>query len=102
MLLSLIFGLLIGAAAVIFALQNVFTVTVTFLVWELTASLAVLIILSLIIGIIVSILITIPSAVANYFTIAKLKRENKKLAEVANATKNESEVIVVTEGEIKS
>lgn len=78
-------GLILGAAGVIFALQNVFPVTVTFLGWEMTASLAVIVILSLILGVLTSILMTVPGAIENYFTISQLKRENKKLIKEVNS-----------------
>ncbi|OHA58094.1 MAG: hypothetical protein A2571_03580 [Candidatus Vogelbacteria bacterium RIFOXYD1_FULL_44_32] len=92
MIISLILGLLVGAGAVVFALQNTFAVTVTFLAWEITAPLAVLIILSLIVGILISILMTIPGDIQNAFTIYKLKKDNRKLNEQATtATKTESE-----------
>jgi len=81
MLLSLIFGLIVGALAVIFALQNIFPVTVTFLLWELTTSLAVLISLALLMGIIVSSFFAIPGAIKNMFVISNLKKENKKLSD---------------------
>lgn len=81
MLVSLIFGLIVGALAVIFALQNIFPVTVTFLLWELTTSLAVLISLSLLMGIIVSSFLAIPGAIKNMFVISNLKKENKKLSD---------------------
>ncbi len=96
MLLSLILGLIIGGATVIFALQNVFTVTVTFLSWELTASLAILIILSVLVGVLISLLMTIPGTIKNSFVIGKLKRENKKLTEeLATAHQATTEVKVV-------
>jgi lipopolysaccharide assembly protein A len=87
MLLSLVLGLIMGAAAVIFALQNVFPVTVTFLAWELTSSLAVLIILSMVMGILISILMTIPGAIRSSFTISKLKKQNKKLSNEVDTVK---------------
>ena len=89
MLFSLITGLILGAAGVIFAFQNVFPVTVTFLGWELSASLAVIVILSLIIGALTSILMTVPGAIQNYFTISHLKRENKKLVKEVVSAKEE-------------
>ena len=81
MLLTLILGLLIGATAVVFAFQNIFQVTVTFMTWELTSSLAVIIILALLTGALISTLMTLPGAIKNSFIISKLKRENGKLKE---------------------
>lgn len=90
MILSLVLGLVLGAASIIFALQNTFPVTVTFLSWGLNASLAIIIILSLLLGALISILITIPGVIRNYFTISGLKKENRKLhEEVVRAQKAE-------------
>lgn len=98
MIISLITGLLIGAAAVVFALQNIFTVTVTFLGWELTASLAVLIILAVVVGALITALLTIPGAIKNSFVISVLKKENKKLHEEHNASlKQQNATIASTE-----
>ncbi len=89
MLLSLILGLLIGGLSVIFALQNVFPVTVNFLVWDLTASLAVIVSLSVVVGVIVSVLLSIPDALRNSVTIARLHKENKRLIDEAETARRE-------------
>jgi lipopolysaccharide assembly protein A len=81
MFISLFTGLIIGGISVIFALQNIFPVTVTFMVWELTASLAIIIILAMLIGLMIGLLISIPEAIKNMFAMSKLKNENKKLSD---------------------
>lgn len=95
MLFSLFLGLIIGAGVMVFAFQNIFPVTVSFLGWELTSSLATLIILSMIVGALISALITIPKSIKNYLTIAKLQKENKKLAEEALAAQKAKEEVVI-------
>lgn len=85
MLLPLISGLIIGALAVIFALQNIFPVTVTFLTWHVTSSLAVLITLAGIAGIAISVLLSLPEVMKNAFTLSELRKENKKLRDEADA-----------------
>lgn len=97
MLVSLIFGLIIGALSVIFAFQNIFPVTITFLVWHITASLALLISLSILIGISICYLLSIPESLKNSFAISKLKSENKKLEEKIEMTqKINNEAIIST------
>ncbi len=97
MILSLIFGLIIGAVSVIFALQNIFPVTVTFLVWELTSSLAVLISLSILVGIVICALLSIPEAIKNSFAISNLKKENKRLTdELATVHRIKSDAAAAT------
>ncbi len=46
MLIFLIIGLLLGGAAVIFALQNITAVTVTFFSWQFEGSLAMIVLIS--------------------------------------------------------
>jgi lipopolysaccharide assembly protein A len=88
MLLPLVLGLVLGAVGVVFALENTFLVTVSFLGWEISSSLAVIVILSILLGAMAAILMTLPGAIKTYFTISGLKRENKKLAkDVVHAQK---------------
>lgn len=94
MLLSLIFGLIIGAISVVFALQNIFPVTVTFMVWELTTSLAVIITLAVLIGLIIAIIFSIPEIFRNMFVISNLKKENKKLSDELELVKKANQQIV--------
>ncbi len=96
MLLSLILGLIIGGVSVMFALQNVFPVTVTFLAWEITSSLALLIAISVIAGLIISALISIPGAISNAMTISGLKKEIKRLQdEAATANSRNQQTVII-------
>jgi lipopolysaccharide assembly protein A len=81
MIIFLIVGLLLGATAVIFALQNITTVTVVFFSWQLEGSLAVIIILSMLAGIIVSSLLSLPDMIKKSFQISNLKKHANKLEE---------------------
>lgn len=90
MILFLFLGLVLGGFGVVFAFQNNFEVTVTFLGWELTGSLAVVIVISLLVGVVISVLMTMPRAIKNYFVISGLKKENNRLAkELSHAQKME-------------
>jgi len=84
-MLFLILGLLLGAVAVIFALQNVVPIGVTFLVWQIHGSLALVLILAVIIGIMISALVSIPEVFEKHREISDLRRQNKKLEDDANA-----------------
>ena len=79
MIISLIVGLILGGAAVIFALQNVSTISVTFFAWQIESSLAVIIILAIAIGVIISTLLSLPGAIKKSFQISGLKKHNSKL-----------------------
>lgn len=85
MILFLIGGLLIGGAAVAFALQNTTMVTVALFSWRLESSLALVIILAMVLGALIGFLWLLPGSIKKSFQISNLKRQNIKLeAELAN------------------
>lgn len=81
MLTFFVFGILIGGAAVVFALQNIGVVTVTFFAWQISGSLAVILILAIITGMLTMSLLVLPSSISNSFKQKKLAKEIKKLEE---------------------
>lgn len=99
MIFSLILGFVLGAAALLFALQNTEVVALTFMGWQFESSLALLVLVSLAAGMLISILATLPSAIGSKFRLMQLHRENRKLAEEVDmhrqAQANTPEVVVV-------
>ncbi|HEY4509278.1 MAG TPA: LapA family protein [Candidatus Paceibacterota bacterium] len=87
MIILLILGILLGGAAVVFALQNTTAITVTFFAWQLGGSLSTIIILAILSGVVASLLIVLPESVSNYFRYRKLKKENVKLEELLRKQK---------------
>lgn len=81
MIILFIVGLLLGAVSVIFALQNVDIITVTFFSWSLTGSLAIILLLAMAMGVLITILLVLPETVKNYFRYRALQKENQKLRE---------------------
>jgi len=79
MILSLLIGFILGAAAILFALQNTEIVALTFLGWQFTSSLALLVLVSVGVGILISILASLPAALSTSFRIMGLKKQNKEL-----------------------
>ncbi|MDB5237260.1 MAG: hypothetical protein JWL88_362 [Parcubacteria group bacterium] len=79
MIFSLIIGFVIGAGALLFAIQNTTVVALTFLGWQFESSLALLVLVSVAAGVLISILASLPSALSASFRIMGLKSENKKL-----------------------
>lgn len=63
MVVFLILALLIALVAVVFALQNLIPVTVTFLAWDFNASLALVILITLLLGVLIGYLATVPGAI---------------------------------------
>ena len=61
----LIFALVIAVIAVIFALQNTITVTVSFLAWKVTGSLSLVLLVTLAIGAVIGLLVLAPSTIKN-------------------------------------
>jgi uncharacterized integral membrane protein len=75
----LIVGLIIGAVSVVFVLQNITNITVTFLAWELTGSLSVILLLALLSGMLIAVLILLPSFIKAEWQLRKLVKQNRKL-----------------------
>jgi uncharacterized integral membrane protein len=84
---SLILGIVLGAATVIFALQNVTVITITFFTWQLQGSLALILLLSTGMGVLISLLIVLPESIRSYFRYKKLQKENEKLEEALRKQK---------------
>ncbi len=79
MIISLVLGALLGAALVVFILQNVAVVTVTFMTWQMTGSLALVLLASIVSGVVLTLLILLPGLIRDDFALASLKREKKNL-----------------------
>lgn len=81
MIILFILGLLLGAVAVVFALQNITVITVSFFSWSITGSLSVIVLLAIGVGILVALLLFLPSSVQGHFRYRRLKKANSKLEE---------------------
>jgi lipopolysaccharide assembly protein A len=67
----LIFALLIAVIAVIFALQNTMTVTISFLAWEITGSLSLVLLITLAIGALIGLLVLAPTAIRSRIAVSR-------------------------------
>jgi len=79
MILFLILGLIIGGVSVIFVLQNITPITVTFFTWHIDGSLSVILLLALLSGMLISAFILLPSFIKVEWQVRKLKKANKRL-----------------------
>ena len=70
----LIFALLIAVIAVIFALQNTITVTISFLAWKVTGSLSLVLLITLAIGAVIGLLVLAPSAIKNTIAVSNHRK----------------------------
>lgn len=77
--MTFIIGILLGGAAVIFALQNVGTIMVTFLGWQFEGSIALIVIISLLAGIVISLLFSLSAFIQGMISESRLKRHNEAL-----------------------
>lgn len=85
MIFFLILGVLLGAVSVIFILQNVTLVTVMFLDWQITGSLALVLLLAIVCGILMTLLVLLPSLIRDEFYLSAVKRHKKEVEdELAN------------------
>lgn len=80
MFIFLIIGLLMGAMVIIFALQNIETVSVSFLTWQFDGSLALILVCAVAIGMIISSLLSIPTWLQRRREIRNLQK-GKNIAE---------------------
>lgn len=96
MLLSLVVGIILGAIAVVFAFQNVAVVTLSFFAWQLSASLAILILGSILCGIVLTLLVLLPSVIRDEFYVASLKRQKREVDEELARVKN-SQTVATTQ-----
>lgn len=79
MFIFLIIGLLLGGMVVIFALQNMATIDVVFLVWHFQGSLALILVLAAVAGMVIYAFLSMPESVKKHFVISKLKKEQDAL-----------------------
>jgi len=81
MIILFILGLILGGVAVVFALQNIAMVTVSFFSWSIQGSLAVILLTSIISGILICLLIVLPGAIQATFRARNLRKEIVRLEE---------------------
>lgn len=94
MILSLIVGFVLGAAAIVFVLQNTTVVALTFLGWQFETSLAILVLIALAVGVLFSLLVSLPSAIIDSFRLSHLEKQNQKLAGEVEAHRQATTVVV--------
>ena len=70
----LIVAFVIALLAVIFALQNPMSVTISFLRWEATGSLSLVLLITLAIGVVIGLLVLAPSTIKHSFTASSQRK----------------------------
>jgi putative membrane protein len=80
-------ALIIAVIAVIFALQNTLVVTVSFLFWKFTGSLALVLLMALAAGALVSFLASLPALVRSQWSQRSLRKRAAELESNLNEHK---------------
>lgn len=75
MILFILLGAVLGAVSVVFVLQNITPVTVTFLSWQIEGSMAVVLFLALMAGVFITLLMLLPGLIRDELRYAELKRQ---------------------------
>ena len=91
MFIFLIIGLLMGALVIIFAAQNIATVSVVFLTWQFEGSLALILILAVVAGMVIGWMLYLQNAFRKRRQINRLKNNNDKLVDELEVKKVEVE-----------
>lgn len=94
-LVLFILGFVLGAGAIVFALQNNEIVALSFLSWQFESSIALLVLVSVAVGMLIGLLAALPSAISSSMRIMGLKSENKKLARAIDTQATQETVTVI-------
>jgi len=87
MIFFLLVGAILGALSVIFVLQNIVPITVTFLSWQIEGSLAVVLFLAMMSGVFVALLLILPGLIRDEFRYSKLRQEKKEVEDELTTTR---------------
>jgi lipopolysaccharide assembly protein A len=79
MIVLVILALLISGLAIIFALQNIAPVTVTFFLWSFHGSLALVLLASVAVGVLICLLAALPGLVRGRWTTGSQKKKLSQL-----------------------
>ena len=75
MQIFIILALVIAIIGVIFALQNLATITISFLFWSFHAPLALVLLVTLLAGVLISLLASLPGLVRNKWSFSGQKKK---------------------------
>jgi uncharacterized integral membrane protein len=99
MLFFLVIGIILGAVSVLFILQNSMPITVTFLAWNFSGSLSLVLFAAVISGIVITLLVLLPSFITDDAHLSILKNQKRdlerELAEKNRILEDTTPVVVV-------
>jgi uncharacterized integral membrane protein len=85
MLFLLILGIILGAVSVVFALQNVTVVTVSFFSWQATAPLAFILLGTILSAVMVTLLVLLPSLIQEAMYVKTLRQQKREVEDEFSA-----------------
>lgn len=85
MLFSLVLGIVLGALSVVFALQNVTVVTVSFFAWQVTAPLALILLGTILSAVVVVLLVLLPSLIKEAAYVRALRQQMREVEDEFSA-----------------
>ncbi|MEA4909703.1 MAG: LapA family protein [Chloroflexi bacterium] len=91
MQIFIVIALVIAILAVVFALQNLATVTVTFFIWSIDASLALVLLVTLAVGVLISLLASLPGLIRGRWTVSGQKKKLAALEAERNTYQQKAE-----------
>lgn len=101
-LFLLILALLVAIVAVIFAVQNAASITVSFLVWQFGASLALVLLLAVAVGVLLVMLVTAPGNIRNSWNLSRLKKRVAELEAEVQTERTKAATLEANLQEVKS
>lgn len=90
MQIFLFFALIIAIIAILFAVQNNETTTVSFIAWDFEGSLALVLLVALAAGALISFFVSLPANIKARWTI---RNQRKKLTELENSLGEQTEML---------
>jgi uncharacterized integral membrane protein len=113
--MTFIIGIIIGGGLVVFALQNLAPVMVTFFGWNIQGSIAIIVLIAFLAGGLLTLLFSLSAAFTGMINESRLKKHNAKLqkelddhkqalseAELKLAAKPDTVIITDTQSDILS
>ena len=92
MIIFLILGAILGIVSMVFVLQNITPVTVTFFSTQLEGSLAVMLFLAMASGVAMALLLLLPSLIRDEFRFSRLRRKARSLEKEKEQLREEAAV----------
>ena len=96
MQILIIIALVLIAAAVVFAVQNVAAVAVTLFFWKVPSSLALVLLIALVAGVLIGLLLVLPGSIKNRMAVSNQKKKLAALDERLATNPSEASLVFLS------